>query len=140
MLCIYTSIYILFNNFFYVFFSMMGKNAWPLHFNSFFSPYLAVSMYNVSSNSSAILKQHVDKVKYSKLFDKHVLTYSHDNNMYCDLSITWLIIIHVSTCTYRDVNLEWFRLIIFILQPKKIFLLITDFILDTSPSSTYTNY
>lgn len=101
------------------FYSMMGKNAWPLHFNSFFSPYLAVSMYNVSSNSSAILKQHVDKVKYSKLFDKHVLTYSHDNNMYCDLSITWLIIIHVSTCTYRDVNLEWFRLIIFILQPKK---------------------
>lgn len=45
-------------------------------------------MYNVSSNSSAILKQHVDKVKYSKLFDEHVLTYSHDNNMYCDLSIT----------------------------------------------------
>lgn len=90
-------------------------------------------MYNVSSNSSAILKQHVDKVKYSKLFDKHVLTYSHDNNMYCDLSITWLIIIHVSTCTYRDVNLEWFRLIIFTLQPKKIFLLSTDFILDTPP-------
>lgn len=53
-----------------------------------FWPYLAVSMYNVSSNSSAILKQHVDKVKYSKLFDKQVLTYSHDNNMYCDLSIT----------------------------------------------------
>lgn len=90
-------------------------------------------MYNVSSNSSAILKQHVDKVKYSKLFDKHVLTYSHDNNMYCDLSITWLIIIHVSTCTYRDVNLEWFRLIIFTLQPKIIFLLSTDFILDTPP-------
>lgn len=71
------------------------------------------------SNSSANLKQHIDKVKYSTLFDKYVLTYSHGNNMYCDLSITWLIIIHVSTCTYRDVNLEWFRLIIFIWQPKK---------------------
>lgn len=136
MLCMYTSLHT-FQIFFMSFFFFDGLASL---FYFLFWPYLAVSMYNVSSNSSAILKQHVDKVKYSKLFDKQVLTYSHDNNMYCDLSITWLIIIHVSTCTYRDVNLEWFRLIIFILQPKKIFLLRTDFILDTSPSSTYTNY